>query len=68
MGCLILGGVFFAILSHKTEHVTVRNNIKLVACVDYFSGVTVNYYQYKNPFFTANGWALSIMQRILVIR
>lgn len=51
MGCLILGGVFFAILSHKTEHVTVRNNIKLVACVDYFSGVTVNYYQYKNPFF-----------------
>ena len=51
MGCLILGGVFFVILSHKTEHVTVRNNIKLVACVDYFSGVTVNYYQYKNPFF-----------------
>ena len=51
MGCLILGGVFFVILSHKTEHVTVRNNIKLVACVDYFSGVTVNYYQHKNPFF-----------------
>ena len=51
MGCLILGGVFFVILSHKTEHVTVRNNIKLVACVDYFSGVNVNYYQYKNPFF-----------------
>ena len=51
MGCLILGGVFFVILSHKTEHVIVRNNIKLVACVDYFSGVTVNYYQYKNPFF-----------------
>lgn len=51
MGCLILGGVIFAILSHKTEYVTVRNNIKLVACIDYFSGVTVNYYQYKNPFF-----------------
>ena len=51
MGCLILGGAFFAVLSYRAERITVRNDIKLVACVDYFSGVTVDYYQYKNPLF-----------------
>ena len=51
MSCLILGGLIFAVLFHRIEHITVRNDIKLVACVDFFSGVTIDYYEYKGPFF-----------------
>lgn len=42
---------FVVACTYNTEHIVIRNDIKMVATVRSFLEEQVDYYQYKNPFF-----------------
>lgn len=52
-GVLVFGFYFliFMAFAHTPEHVVEKNGIKMVARVNSFLDVIVDYYQYKNPLF-----------------
>lgn len=52
-GVLVLGFYFFVLMAfaHTSEHVVEKNGIKMVASVNSFLDMNVDYYQYKNPIF-----------------
>lgn len=50
---LLYGFVAFS-FTHKPEHIVEKNGKQMVACVDSFLQVNVNYYDYVNPFVREN--------------
>ncbi len=52
-GVLVFGFYFFILMvfAHTPEHVVEKNGIKMVASVNSFLDMNVDYYQYKNPLF-----------------
>lgn len=52
-GVLVFGFYFFILMvfAHTPEHVVEKNGIKMVASVNSFLDMNVDYYAYKNPLF-----------------
>lgn len=48
---VILIALFFSVFQYRTEHIVVRNGVRMVASVNSFLQETVSYYEYKNVFF-----------------